>query len=126
MEPNIPEEINEAVNSLKEFEKSLNQAQPVKLHLFDEGMRSLANYLEADPSSPFRNYIMNIQISYTRRVITSLKDLNINFAEDAALADFFIKVFIPMQKHLENVFSIDPLLKEEYEDFFKKWQRNTA
>jgi hypothetical protein len=126
MEPNIPEGINEAVNSLKEFEKSLNQAQPVKLHLFDEGMSSLANYLEVAPSSPFRNYIINIQISYTRQVITSLKNLDINFAKDTELADFYIKVLIPMQKHMENVFSIDPLLKEEYEKFLKKWQRNTA
>jgi hypothetical protein len=124
MKPDLPEEINETLDNLEEFEKSLKQSQTVKLNLFPESMRELDNYLRNNPHSPHAQYIVNKRIAHIRSVIKHLKSLDINFADDVSLAVFFIKVLVPIQNHIEPILEADPSLRKEYEDFFEKWRRS--
>ena len=118
MENDLPPEIREAKAQLNEFEKSLKQS--VKPKLFSTAIRNLEEYISDNPNSLHKQYILNIIKSHIKISIKQLDDVKLS---DARLFyDFLIHVCSFIEKYKEDIFTEEPLLKENYDFFFEKWK----
>ena len=68
--PERPDEVKEAVNLLKEFEKS--ESHTKRTRNFNDGIDLLNDYVEENPDSPHLVFIENIKTSYTRKLLEQL------------------------------------------------------
>lgn len=68
-----PEEIDEAANLLKKFERSQDHSK--RTNFFSEAVEILNSYLEAFPDSSQQGYISRIKLAYTKKLLEELPSL---------------------------------------------------
>jgi len=68
-----PDDINQAVELLKKFEKAEDHIHRTKY--FKEAVYILNNHLSMNPNSSNKKFIENIKLTYTRKLLEQLSDL---------------------------------------------------
>lgn len=68
-----PEEIEEAANLLKKFERSQDHSK--RTNFFSEAVEILNSHLEAFPDSPQQGYISRMKLAYTKKLLEELPSL---------------------------------------------------
>ena len=117
MIPERPDELKEAVNLLKEFEKSDNHTK--RTRNFDEAIDLLNNYVEENPDSPDLVFIENIKTTYTRILLKQLNNIREITIED--WLNYFSSYF-KVKSEVKKILSENPILKEGYENFISIWK----
>lgn len=97
-----PEEIEEAANLLKKFERSQDHSK--RTNFFSEAVEILNSHLEAFPDSPQHDYISRIKLAYTKKLLEELPSLG---AVD--LIEWFSYVTL---LHIQVTNEVDLLSKE--------------
>jgi len=117
MMPDRPDEIKEAVNLLKEFEKSDSHTK--KTRNFLDAIDLLNDYIEENPDSSHLGYIRNIKTSYTKILLQQLNNISQIEIEDWVI--YFTSVY-NVKNEVTKILSENPILKEGYENFISIWK----
>ena len=117
MIPERPDELKEAVNLLKEFEKSDNHTK--RTRNFDDAIDLLNNYVEENPNSPDLVFIKNIKTSYTRILLEQSNDI-----KQIEMGDWirYWSSFLKVESEATKMLSENPILKEGYKKFISIWK----
>ena len=111
--PERPDEVKEAVNLLKEFEKS--ESHTKRTRNFNDGIDLLNDYVEENPDSPHLVFIENIKTSYTRKLLEQLN--NIKQIEIVDWVYYWALLLLKINSEVTKIVSEKPVLKEELENF---------
>ena len=77
---NIPNDLKEAVDFLKSFEKSNDHSK--RTRHFEDAIENLNSHLEANPDTSHKVFIKNLKLTYTRILLEQLPSLSILDIED--------------------------------------------
>ncbi len=102
MAENRPEEIENAANLLKKFERSQDHSK--RTNFFSEAIDILNSHLEAFPDSPQQDYISRIKLAYTKKLLEELPSLGV-----VDLIEWFSYVTL---LHIQVTNEVDLLSKE--------------
>lgn len=112
-----PDELKEAVNLLKEFEKS--DSHRIKTRTFSDAIDLLRDYVEESPDSSHLDFIENIRTSYTRILLQQLNSISQIEIED------WYNYFAPVSKvqsEVTKILSENPILKDGFTNFISIWK----
>ena len=113
---NIPE-IAEAIELLEEFEGHLPDVS--NIDLFYAAIGILNEYVEEYPDTPHMNFITNLKMSYTRRILQHLKSI------DSSEIDTWFNILIALIKvkdEFEALSTVNRDFKDNYDDFLAEWK----
>lgn len=120
MRNQIPPDLLEA-KSL--FEMSLDQTEHWKrLAYFEDALDAIEDFLSDFPETPYNNFIDNIRLTYTKKLIDGLSSIR----ESDIDVKLFIKYLTTIEHKMSREFQVicknHPELEEEYKsylDFFR-------
>ena len=111
----IPE-LNEAIKLLENSESKLPALDG--LDGFIQGIEIIKEYIEENPSTPYRNFLVNVENSYAKSIIKKLPNINsTNFLDWLKVLSALFEI-----KWIQTVFKSDPLLRKNFEDFVDEWR----
>jgi chloramphenicol O-acetyltransferase len=115
-EPRCIPEIEEAIDLLEEFETQLPDVS--NIDLFVTATQILDGYIEDNPNTPYTNFVHNIKMSYTRRILQELMSI-----DNSEIETWFSVVitFAIVKEEFEALSTANPVYREEYDDFLKEW-----
>lgn len=111
------DELKEAVNLLKKFEKSDSHTK--RTRNFNYAIDLLNDYIEEIPDSSHLGYIRNIKTSYTKILLQQLNSISQIEIED--WYNYFASVS-KVQSEVTKILSENPILKEGFTNFISIWK----
>ena len=112
----IPE-IREAIELFEAWEASINHADAAKR--FTEAMQLLDDYLDYAPDSPHRQFVKNLRLSNTRRLLQQLAKVD---RKDFGLwLEYALAVMAVVDHEAAPVIAANPELKADLDAFLKVW-----
>jgi len=111
----LPDDLGDARVSFEKFEKSTDSLTKVKF--FEEAVEILNNYLEENPASPHRPFISNLRHTYTKELITQLK--NIKNPDWEVWCKYIFLLLLKVNKETKEILALHPELINEYKEFIK-------
>jgi hypothetical protein len=113
---NVPE-IREAIGLFESWEKSINDYAAARR--FTEAVQLLDDYLEAEPQTPYREFIQNLKTSNTRSLLRHLARVD---RKDFSLwLEYAMLVSSLLDKEAESVMAKQPELKKDFDAFLGVW-----
>ena len=113
---NVPE-IREAIALFESWEKSINDYAAARR--FTEAVQLLEDYLEAEPQTPYREFIQNLKTSNTRSLLRHLARVD---RKDFSLwLEYAMLVSSLLDKEAESVMAKQPELKKDFDAFLGVW-----
>ena len=117
MSPSSVPEIREAVALFEAWEASIGDAGAAQR--FTEAVERLDDYLQCEPDTPHRQFIQNLRISNTRRLLQQLARVD---RKDFSLwLEYAIAVVSLVGNEADAVMAAHPQLKADFEAFKKIW-----
>ena len=111
-------EIQEAIALFESWEQSINDYQSARG--FTEAVQLLDDYLEAEPETPYREFIRNLKTSNTRRLLQHLARVD---RKDVALwVEYALLVLSLVDKEAASVMATQPELKKDFDAFLGVWR----
>ena len=111
-------EIKEAIALFESWEKSINDYHSARR--FTEAVQLLDDYLEAEPETPYRNFIRNLKISNTRRLLQHLA--RVDKKDFAVWVEYALLVLSLVDKEAASVMATQPELKKDFDAFLGVWR----
>ena len=112
-----PDELKEAVNLLREFEKPGSHKK--KTRNFTDAIDILNDYVKENPESPHLDFIENIRTSYTRILLQQLADIREIEIDD--WHNYYTLMTLKVEDEVTKILSEDPILIEGYQEFLSMW-----
>lgn len=120
MRKDFPEEINDAIDLLKNLGKLPWSYHKLRAGDFEQAIEALNDYLSQNPGSPHTNYIENVKLTYTRWLLEQLpKHGSISFSE---WLPYMRPLLFKAKKEIDIVIKRFPNLAENYRDFLAMWE----
>ena len=115
--PRSVPEIREAIELFEAWEASINDVNAAKR--FGEAMQLLDDYLDYEPGSPHRQFIQNLRISNTRRLLQQLATVD---RKDFGLwLEYALAAMALADKEAASVIAANPQLRTDLDCFLKVW-----
>jgi hypothetical protein len=115
--PRSVPEIREAIELFEAWEASINDVNAAKR--FGEAMQLLDDYLDYEPDSPHRQFIQNLRISNTRRLLQQLATVD---RRDFGLwLEYALAAMALADKEAASVLAANPQLRTDLDSFLKVW-----
>jgi hypothetical protein len=115
--PRSVPEIREAIALFEAWEASINHADAAKR--FTEAMQLLGDYLDYEPDSPHRQFVKNLRLSNTRRLLQQLARVD---RKDFGLwLEYALAVMALVDHEAAPVIAANAELKADLEAFLKVW-----
>jgi hypothetical protein len=117
---NVPRsvpEIREAIALLEAWEASINDANAAKR--FAEAMQLLDDYLEAEPDTRHRQFIQNLRIANTRRLLQQLA--RVDRRDFGLWLEYALAAMALADKEAASVIAANPQLRTDLDSFLKVW-----
>lgn len=115
--PRSVPEIREAIELFEAWEASINDVNAAKR--FAEAMQLLDDYLEYEPDSPDRQFIQNLRVSNTRRLLQQLATVD---RKDFGLwLEYALAAMALADKEAASVIAVNPQLRTDLDSFLKVW-----
>jgi hypothetical protein len=115
--PRSVPEIREAIELFEAWEASINDVNAAKR--FGEAMQLLDDYLDYEPDSPHRQFIQNLRISNTRRLLQQLAAVD---RKDFGLwLEYALAAMALADKEAASVLAANPQLRTDLDSFLKVW-----
>ncbi len=115
--PRSVPEIREAIALFEAWEASINHADAAKR--FTEAMQLLGDYLDYEPDSPHRQFVKNLRLSNTRRLLQQLAKVD---RKDFGLwLEYALAVMAVVDQEAAPVIAANPELKADLDAFLKVW-----
>jgi hypothetical protein len=110
-------EIREAIALFESWEKSINDYAAARR--FTEAVQLLEDYLEAEPQTPYREFIQNLKTSNTRSLLRHLSRVD---RKDFSLwLEYAMLVSSLLENEAESVMAKQPELKKDFDAFLGVW-----
>ncbi|HJT62062.1 MAG TPA: hypothetical protein VJ797_10320 [Burkholderiales bacterium] len=110
-------EIREAIALFESWEKSINDYAAARR--FTEAAQLLDDYLEAEPRTPYREFIHNLKTSNTRSLLRHLSRVD---RKDFSLwLEYAMLVSSLVDEEAESLMAKQPELKKDYDAFLGVW-----
>jgi len=110
-------EIREAIALFESWEKSINDYAAARR--FTEAVQLLDDYLEAEPQTPYSEFIQNLKTSNTRSLLRHLARVD---RKDFSLwLEYAMLVSSLLDKEAESVMAKQPELKKDFDAFLGVW-----
>lgn len=111
----IPE-LNEAIKLLEKSESKLPALDG--LDGFIQGIEIIKEYMEENPNTPYRDFLISVENIYAKSIIKKLPNINsTNFLDWLKVLSALFEI-----KWIQTVFKSDPLLRKNFEDFVDEWR----
>lgn len=114
--PRSVPEIAEATQLLEGYERSA--AHNADARDFSAAVEMLDDYLDENPQSIHRQFIENLRLSHTRRMLQKLSSLP---PGDFSSMEHLCLVLVTVRKEAENVMQRHPDLQRAYDALLKAW-----
>jgi hypothetical protein len=115
--PRSIREIREAIELFEAWEASINHADAAKR--FTEAMQLLGDYLDYEPDSSHRQFVKNLRLSNTRRLLQQLAKVD---RKDFGLwLEYALAVMAVVDQEAAPVIAANPELKADLDAFLKVW-----
>ena len=115
--PRSVPEIREAIALFESWEASINDPDAAKR--FAEAMQLLDDYLEYEPDSPHRQFIQNLRISNTRRLLQQLARVD---RQDFGLwLEYALAAMAVVDREAKSVIAAQPQLRADLDSFLARW-----
>jgi hypothetical protein len=115
--PRSVPEIREAIGLFEAWEKAINDVNAAKR--FAEAMQLLDDYLESEPDSPHRQFIRNLRIANTRRLLQQLAQVD---RRDFGLwLEYALAAMALADKEGAAVIASNPQLRTDLDSFLEVW-----
>lgn len=115
--PRSVPEIREAVALFESWERSMNDLSAAK-H-FTEAVQLLDDYLECEPESPHKQFIQNLKVSNTRRLLQQLAQ--IDKTDFALWLEYALVALALVDREAESIMDANPGLKADFDAFRNVW-----
>jgi hypothetical protein len=110
-------EIRAAIALFEAWEASINDVNAAKR--FGEAMQLLDDYLESAPDSPHQQFVQNLRISNTRRLLQQLASVD---RQDFGLwLEYALAAMALADREAATVMSANPQLRTDLDSFLKVW-----
>ncbi|MEK0337559.1 MAG: hypothetical protein QQN41_09020 [Nitrosopumilus sp.] len=121
MEVELPSEIKKALELFKEFERSKDHS--IRVKCFKEAVDKTNDYLEKNPDNQFSEIILNMQSSYTRKLLEQLDyEFNLPPIENEWIGYLF--VLIKIKKIRDNLTKESTELQRNWSQFINAWRED--
>lgn len=111
-------EIRQAIALFESWEKSINDYAAARR--FTEAVQLLDDYLEAEPETPYREFIRNLKTSNTRRLLQQLA--RVDKKDFAIWVEYALLVLSMVDKEAASVMATQPELKKDFDAFLGVWR----
>lgn len=115
--PRSVPEIREAIALFETWEASINDVNAAKR--FGEAMQLLDDYLESEPDSPHRQFVQNLRISNTRRLLQQLA--RVDRQDFGRWLEYALAAMALADKEAASVLAAHPQLRTDLDSFLKVW-----
>jgi hypothetical protein len=115
--PRSVTEIREAVALFEAWEASINDVNAAKR--FAEAMQLLDDYLESEPDSPHRQFIRNLRIANTRRLLQQLA--RVERRDFGLWLEYALAAMALADQEGAAVIAAHPQLRADLDSFLKVW-----
>jgi len=117
MRRDLPEEISDAIGMLESFDKL--QKHEFRAGDYENAIGILNGYLTENPGSPHINFIKNIKLTYTRKLLEQLPKLHdLEFLE---WLHYTMPLIYTARNEFDMVIERYPNLAKNYKDFLSIW-----
>jgi hypothetical protein len=115
--PRSVPEIREAIELFESWEGAINDLDAAKR--FAEAMQLLDDFLEYEPHSPHRQFIQNLRVSNTRRLLQQLAKVD---RKDFGLwLEYALSAMAVADKEAASLIAANPQLRTDLDSFLKVW-----
>jgi hypothetical protein len=117
---NVPRsvpEIREAIGLFEAWEKAINDVNAAKR--FAEAMQLLDDYLESEPDSPHRQFIRNLRIANTRRLLQQLA--RVDRRDFGLWLEYALAAMALADKEGAALIAANPQLRTDLDSFLEVW-----
>lgn len=111
-------EIRQAIALFESWEKSINDCAAARR--FTEAVQLLDDYLEAEPQTPYREFIQNLKTSNTRSLLRHLA--RVDKKDFAIWVEYALLVLSMVDKEAASVMATQPELKKDSDAFLGVWR----
>ena len=119
MQKQLSEDIKEAVDLLKKSEKEIHHS--LRTRAFEDAVDLLNDHMSVATDSPYKSFIENIKISYTRKFLEELSTL---FSVDIDTWFDYVRLFLlKVPKEVKVNIEKDAQLKDNYKKFIGIWRK---
>ncbi len=117
MHGDLPEEISDAIEMLETFDNL--QKHEFRAGDYENAIEILNAYLTQNPGSSHINFIKNIKLTYTRKLLEQLPKLHtLTFSE---WVPYMIAFYFTAKNEIDMVIERYPNLGKYYKDFRAIW-----
>ena len=110
-------EIREAIALFESWERSINDLHAAKG--FTQAVQVLDDYLEYEPDTPHRSFVLNLKLSNTRRLLQQLARVD---RKDFALwLEYALAALSAVDKEARSVIASDSDLSRDLDAFRQVW-----
>jgi hypothetical protein len=111
------EEIKTAIMALEKFEARIPSISAIDN--FMDGIKSLDDYINDHPETPYKDFIKNQKFVYTRVLLKNLK-----FIDSTDFSNWVqtLAALIKVQDITKEMFELNPKLREDYNIFIAEWK----
>ena len=117
MNRHLPEEIRDAIEMLETFDNL--QEHGLRAGDYENAIEILNAYLTENPGSPHINFIKNIKLTYTRKLLEQLPKLHsLKFSE---WLPYMMPLIYTARNEIDLVIERYPNLAKHYKKFLAIW-----
>ncbi len=113
MQKDFPEDVKHGIELIKKAE-SQSSNHDVFVTYFIDGLDFLHEYLYDEPESAHKKFIKNTISAHTRSLLNRLPQLELDYVH---LWSKYLFLLFKVKVYLDDIFSRNPHLKENYDTF---------